>query len=79
MFSMTTRNLELQTRSRIRSDIEHSTVIQERHRKRLGTRAHRAPLFQQENTQLFSLGFIIPLHIFSMMFVSKAGDVDIRL
>ena len=43
-FSMTTRNLELQTRGRIRSDIELSTVTQELHRKRLDTRVYRAPL-----------------------------------
>jgi len=37
-FSMTTRNLELQTRGRIRYDIELSPVIQELHGKRLDRR-----------------------------------------
>jgi len=74
---MTTRNLELQSWSRNRSDIELSTVIQELHRQRRDTRV--TAVFQQENTKLSSLGFIIPLHIFSIQFVSKAGEVDIRL
>ena len=53
MISMTTRNLELQTRGRIRSDIELSTVIQERHRQRLVTRFHRSPPCFNKRTRNF--------------------------
>jgi hypothetical protein len=53
MISMTTRNLELQTRGRILSDIELSTVIQELHWQRLDTRVHRAPLCFNNRTSNF--------------------------
>jgi len=53
MISMKTRNLELQRRGRIRSDIELSTVIQKLHRQRRDTRVRRSPLCFNKKTRKF--------------------------
>jgi hypothetical protein len=76
---MTTRNLELQTSGRIRSDIELNTVIQELHWKRLDTRVYTAPLCSTREHATFLAVFHRPTSYILSRVRIKTGKVYIRL